>query len=462
VFEPLVAGSVTAAVAIRYSPTAGREESVNVRGSASIQSDLQLVKTADVTAARPGDAVTYVLRLRNPGAATASGVVVADVLPESVGAPVDPSTGAAALQPTTGTAQYDPATRTINWSAGDFAQFAEASLRYRVIVDTGATGTASNTASITAGTANDRSTADNVDSVDIDVVLYTSDLALTLLTPTVTLTAHADQDEIDVARIRDLLLDIVNRGSNATTARLLIDGHSILRLVDVTVQRGTSGPRERAFCSPPFPANGTLSWAGTAARPTDLPDEADCLLITEVLAPGESLRVHTEILAVGGAGFSSPIDFSLIGGNPDPVPEDNTARAGANVLIPFNPNNSSRCFIATAAYGSYLEPEVMVLRRFRDRWLLTNAPGRTFVEWYYRTSPPIADYIAKRPALRALVRGLLTPLVYSIKYPWPASALTFALLFGLGAWLPRRRQLRLRASLFTRAIMSPAAPSGSR
>jgi hypothetical protein len=33
----------------------------------------------------------------------------------------------------------------------------------------------------------------------------------------------------------------------------------------------------------------------------------------------------------------------------------------------------------------------MVLRKFRDRYLLTNAPGKAFVRFYYKHSPPIAD-----------------------------------------------------------------------
>ena len=41
------------------------------------------------------------------------------------------------------------------------------------------------------------------------------------------------------------------------------------------------------------------------------------------------------------------------------------------------------CFIATAAYGSYMEPHVMILRDFRDRLLLTNPVGKALVELYY-------------------------------------------------------------------------------
>ena len=69
------------------------------------------------------------------------------------------------------------------------------------------------------------------------------------------------------------------------------------------------------------------------------------------------------------------------------------------------------CFIATAAYGSLLEPHVSLLREFRDSFLLTNSGGQKFVSLYYTYSPPIARAINDSEILKGGVRILLLPLI---------------------------------------------------
>jgi hypothetical protein len=70
------------------------------------------------------------------------------------------------------------------------------------------------------------------------------------------------------------------------------------------------------------------------------------------------------------------------------------------------------CFIATAAYGTDTAEELDILREFRDAVLLSNSLGAEFVSLYYKTSPPIADFISQQEILRTAVRaGFIDPIV---------------------------------------------------
>jgi len=93
------------------------------------------------------------------------------------------------------------------------------------------------------------------------------------------------------------------------------------------------------------------------------------------------------------------------------------------------------CFIATASYGSLLEPHVRILRKFRDRYLLTNGPGKTVVTYYYKYSPPAAGFISKHAGLRAVVCVFLLPfmgLSWMILKIGAGSTMLLLLLIGIG------------------------------
>ena len=92
---------------------------------------------------------------------------------------------------------------------------------------------------------------------------------------------------------------------------------------------------------------------------------------------------------------------------------DKSVTANFEAEPPDNGDNGKKggCFIATAAYGTPLHPHINVLREFRDKHLITNKPGRTLTNLYYKYSPPIANFISKYKILKIAVRIHLYPVV---------------------------------------------------
>ena len=116
------------------------------------------------------------------------------------------------------------------------------------------------------------------------------------------------------------------------------------------------------------------------------------------------------------------------GGNPVNISNDSSSVAPPMASPVYQTGGG--CFIATAAYGSYFEPEVMVLRQFRDQHLLPYKAGRALVNFYYDVSPEIANVIAQQESLKMLVRISLTPVVYMIRFPAGTIGLLFLMLFA--------------------------------
>jgi len=101
------------------------------------------------------------------------------------------------------------------------------------------------------------------------------------------------------------------------------------------------------------------------------------------------------------------------------------------------------CFIATAAYGSPLDSRVLLLRAFRDEYLVSNKVGRSLIQWYSSVSPHAAEKVRESLFLRALVQGILWPIVFAvwlILHPWAGT--TFLLGGGIliGVFLSGRKK----------------------
>ena len=92
------------------------------------------------------------------------------------------------------------------------------------------------------------------------------------------------------------------------------------------------------------------------------------------------------------------------------------SHAAAAAAASSSSKSSSGCFIATAVYEDINHVNVCELRSFRDRHLLSNPFGKLFVALYYRTSPPIADWLRGRRRVALIIRvALLDPLVAAIR-----------------------------------------------
>ena len=74
------------------------------------------------------------------------------------------------------------------------------------------------------------------------------------------------------------------------------------------------------------------------------------------------------------------------------------------------------CFIATACFGDYNAPEVIVLKKYRDEILNHTRIGKIFIKIYYAISPPIAKVISKSDLLKNSTRNIfLKPMIIRLE-----------------------------------------------
>lgn len=75
------------------------------------------------------------------------------------------------------------------------------------------------------------------------------------------------------------------------------------------------------------------------------------------------------------------------------------------------PQSSSGCYIATMVYKDYNHPKVMVLRDFRDDFLLNYFIGREFVKFYYKYSPSLVELLKDKRSINNIIKKSLNMII---------------------------------------------------
>ena len=136
--------------------------------------------------------------------------------------------------------------------------------------------------------------------------------------------------------------------------------------------------------------------------------EVDAFTATDIPITANATHQYAidwDALSEGGEGVTVQVDSDGDGVFEDTVTADEELTQ--NEFL----SQISGCFIATAAYGTPMAEEIQILREFRDEYLLTNPLGQALVDFYYKVSPPIAEFITEHPSLKPIVRAGLVPAV---------------------------------------------------
>jgi hypothetical protein len=198
-----------------------------------------------------------------------------------------------------------------------------------------------------------------------------------------------------------LVNSVVSEDAHAleiTSAGRPIQGDGLHIPVDSECSRGVA---TETLCAP-YLANEE----GECENGVDVDGDGDCL------DPGDIIEVNT---AFDAHETQYELEISAI----DLCQEQSEPVSAGLKTTAIDFTTVPPCFIATAAYGSPLADEIWALRRFRDRYLMTNPAGRAFVDTYYSVGPHAANIIAEHPWLRTTTRVLLTPLVALARYLIP-------------------------------------------
>ena len=139
--------------------------------------------------------------------------------------------------------------------------------------------------------------------------------------------------------------------------------------------------------------------------------------LTEMFGGERMLRILRQAVSQKEALTSEEAKNSLeqcdeiIKSNPELTNQVNEIRAE----IKQKSESEGGCFIATATYGDYNHPHVILLRIFRDTTLESKLSGRLFIRSYYTIGPILSRIIERNGTLKKISRYWLEELVSRMK-----------------------------------------------
>lgn len=130
---------------------------------------------------------------------------------------------------------------------------------------------------------------------------------------------------------------------------------------------------------------------------------SDSFILAANVLPGQYM-VYATVTKAGYSSAQQQTQFTIL---------QQTTTTTSTTTKPTSP--PSKCFIATATYGSEVSPEVALLRNFRDAQVIQTSAGRGFMQafnaFYYSFSPQVARVISSHETLRTGIKIVLYPLI---------------------------------------------------
>lgn len=201
---------------------------------------------------------------------------------------------------------------------------------------------------------------------------------------------NGQANEADVDRIHSALMESTSHQENILDPDVAYVGVGL----SVGSIEGQSGTQDALFM--------TQNFANTT-QPVSVQEVVDEQTVTTSYVDGEPILGTSEPVPDSEEIPDHNDDTPVENGGPDEENDNEQAQQASS---------GGSCFIATAAYGNSLHPDVVTLRRFRDHVLVRYQYGRAFIRFYWRAGPVLAKAVKATGISGRIARLALQPLVF--------------------------------------------------